>query len=105
MTLLPPHLTEAHRPFFDSFEEVFRHGSSVFRAFDSRLLDFQTIMSACLFGRLLEVGQAVALLTWNGFSQDASVSLRIALETLLRLRVACLETETARKLVHTDLLE
>lgn len=93
------------RPFFAVFEGLSHEAIYLFKRLDGLPMDFPAFLAAALFGRVIEATQAVALLTWHGFSQDASISLRTALEALFRLRLSISKPDWAKTLANADLLE
>lgn len=83
-------ISTAHRPYFNLFSRCAVFATDFLFKLRIRDTEPQKIVSALLLARLLEASQAGALLCRAGLERDAAASLRIVLETFIKL-VGCCE--------------
>jgi len=101
----PSYLPPAYKGYFGAFHVTRDRAAALFSEMRSLPLTPSLLLARGLFGRLLDVTQSVAVLTWHGRAWDATILLRVSLETLIRFRAAAIDPELADRMVYSDILE
>lgn len=85
---------------FEVFGKTIRIAYELRYTWEPHRYDAMELYAALLYARLLEITEATVHLSLRGFSHMGDVSVRMALEVLLKLKAACTEPELAEHFMN-----
>lgn len=91
-----------YKKYFDLCCDINRFAEKVKNEFEIHSKNGQEVITACLFIRLLESYQAATLLIGRGFDSQVKAMIRMMLETLIVLKLCCVDKEFVNIYVKKD---